>query len=144
MKTKQCNNCNEHKPATTEFFGRKKGTRDGLYGFCKVCTNAKSKLWRENNKAKKAELDKVYREKNRAKVKEKKQAYYRDNAERIKAKRRQAYADDPQKFIDASREYKKKRKQTDPTFRLRERISNAIYCVLFRDCRLYTSDAADE
>jgi hypothetical protein len=118
MKTKQCSHCGEHKHATTENFCKKSSTKDGLYGFCKPC---------------KAEKDRAYRENNREKVLKKKKEHYRTNAERYKAERRQAYANDPQKFIDASREYKKKRKKTDPTYRLRERISNAVYCVLFRD-----------
>jgi len=118
MKTKQCNHCGEHKLATTENFPRKSSSKDGLYGFCKPC---------------KAEKDRLYRAENKKKISDKAKEHYQANAERYKAKRRQAYQADPQKFIDASREYKRKRKQTDPTFRLRERISNAIYCVLFRD-----------
>jgi len=118
MKTKQCNHCGEHKLATTENFPRKSSNKDGLYGFCKPC---------------KAEKDRLYREQKGEALLEKKRAYYRDNAEHYKVKRRERYLKDPQKFIDASREYKRKRKQTDPSFRLRERISNAVYCVLFRD-----------
>jgi len=118
MDTKHCPKCGEDKPTTNKFFGREKDAKDGLAPYCKVCKSA---------------IDKVYREKNKAKVNEQKRAYYRDNAERIKEKSRNYYEDNRQERIAKSVAYKKQRRRDDPTFRLRERISNAIYCVLFRD-----------
>src|SRR5216683_3481553 len=37
---KQCSKCGDSFPATTDFFGRDKQTRDGLYPTCKACRKA--------------------------------------------------------------------------------------------------------
>jgi hypothetical protein len=118
MKTKQCNHCGEHKLATTENFSKKSSAKDGLYGFCKPC---------------KAEKDRAYRKNNKEKVIERRKKYYQANSKRIKAKSRKYYNDNRQDRVDYAVARKRERKRTDPVFRLRERISNAIYCVLFRD-----------
>ena len=37
LKTKKCNKCEEHLPATNEFFSDNKTAKDGLYSICKKC-----------------------------------------------------------------------------------------------------------
>lgn len=37
LKTKQCNKCMEHLPATNEFFSDNKSAKDGLLSICKKC-----------------------------------------------------------------------------------------------------------
>lgn len=44
---KKCNFCKESKPATQEFFSPKSNSKDGLYTFCHVCSNLKSKQYRD-------------------------------------------------------------------------------------------------
>jgi hypothetical protein len=47
MKTKVCTKCGEEKPATLEFFHKK---RNGLSPECKTCKNLYSKSWHQKNK----------------------------------------------------------------------------------------------
>ena len=37
LKTKKCNKCEEHLPATNEFFSDNKTAKDGLHSICKKC-----------------------------------------------------------------------------------------------------------
>jgi hypothetical protein len=45
MINKTCTNCNEPKPATTEFFHAYPRNTDGLRGECKVCHKARKRAW---------------------------------------------------------------------------------------------------
>ncbi|MFJ8460909.1 hypothetical protein ACIQ57_17460 [Lysinibacillus xylanilyticus] len=37
LKTKKCNKCEEHLPATNEFYSDNKSAKDGLHSICKKC-----------------------------------------------------------------------------------------------------------
>lgn len=50
--TKRCPTCEHYKPATTEYFPRQKGTKDGFHFRCKVCKSGKDKEYRVANKEK--------------------------------------------------------------------------------------------
>lgn len=103
METKICKICGEEKQLS-EFYFRKEVNK---YRYeCKKCMLKKQKqfyeknpeklkkkreylkIWKENNKEKKAESDKQYREKNKDKIKTYKQKYYIDNLEDIKQKQK--------------------------------------------------------
>ena len=43
LKTKQCNKCEEHLPATDEFFGGDNRNQDGLQSACKKCDTLRKK-----------------------------------------------------------------------------------------------------
>jgi hypothetical protein len=45
---KVCASCNEEK--ASEFFHKKKKSKDGLHNYCKYCTASKNKKWYECNK----------------------------------------------------------------------------------------------
>ena len=44
---KRCTKCKEVKPL--EFFGKQSKSKDGLRYYCKACSNASNKAWRETN-----------------------------------------------------------------------------------------------
>lgn len=61
---KQCNICNEFKPANKEYFYlNSKNITDGLYPYCKLCAVAKASKRQEENKDKKLEYAKRYNHK---------------------------------------------------------------------------------
>lgn len=47
--TKQCPDCGETKPLDAEHFYRNKRSKNGFSSYCKVCTNARNKKWRDEN-----------------------------------------------------------------------------------------------
>lgn len=69
---KICNKCNQSNPATTEFFYKKKSSRDGLQKACKKCISAQMLVfYKENNE----------------KVKQKNRDHWRDNKELMRERR---------------------------------------------------------
>ena len=83
METKVCTKCGEEKPATTEFFYKKKGGRLGLQARCKVCHGATVKCYRKEHKEEIAEYNKRWREQNPEKVAEHRKRYYKEHKEEI-------------------------------------------------------------
>lgn len=44
---KECRSCTQTLP--TSLFYKRKSNKDGLYSYCKACTDAKGRMWRANN-----------------------------------------------------------------------------------------------
>jgi hypothetical protein len=44
---KECKKCGESFPATTDYFHKQNGGKNGLGTFCKPCRNAENKKWRD-------------------------------------------------------------------------------------------------
>ena len=91
MIEKVCSRCNENK--SIEKFGKRKNSRDGYYGLCKLCRNSDKK---------KCEINKVYTDDEINIIKEKKKVYYFKNRESI-LKSCKDYRDNNK---DAAKEYK--------------------------------------
>lgn len=120
---KTCSKCGNE--FALEFFGRCKGNKDGLRGWCKSCDksfkaewykknshklkekmaaryaikrdedNAKKRLWNAENKELKSARAAVYREKNKDKIAASSAIYRASNAEILKTKKAEAYAKIP-------------------------------------------------
>lgn len=86
---KTCNCCKTEKPYSA--FPKKKSTKDGYYGFCKVCKSAKDKQYREANALKL-----------KAKFKEK---YYANHEESLE-KARERYANASEDSVARRKESK--------------------------------------
>lgn len=56
--TKVCRKCGVEKEATE--FNRNKGSKDGLYSWCRECANTQSRLWYQNNKEHSRAVQAVY------------------------------------------------------------------------------------
>lgn len=68
-------------PATTEFFYKRKDSKDGLRADCKKCKNIQDKDYNNKNKDKKLKRDREYyhKIKNSIKYKNKRKKYYNEN-----------------------------------------------------------------
>lgn len=128
--------CCQIKKNISEFGTRQRKTRNGetklyLSIYCKECEKLKAKLWR----IERPEKTKEYNAREDVKIKKKEweqhnnsyesrktyfQQYYQNNVEEIKM------IWDTLQFKDRKRRYRKKCRQNDPIFRMRENISNAI------------------
>jgi hypothetical protein len=64
MENKVCSSCSEEKPLTSIFFHKRKDSKDGFRGECKICNENKKKEWREKNPDKIREYRKFYKENN--------------------------------------------------------------------------------
>lgn len=68
---KTCKRCGKSFPATSEYFGPKKKTRDGLNYWCRSCANKVTREWARKNRAKKKAADLAAAEKKAAAAVEK-------------------------------------------------------------------------
>lgn len=91
MLEKVCSRCNESKPI--EKFGRRKQSKDGYYGLCKLCRNSDTKKSKEN---------KNYTDNEKLLEKERKRNYYINNKQDI-LKKCKEYRDNNK---DSAKEYK--------------------------------------
>jgi len=48
---KICNKCKEEYPATLEYFYKQRNCQDGLYSWCKICDNLRTKKYQKENKS---------------------------------------------------------------------------------------------
>lgn len=65
MEFKKCSKCGHTFPATSEFFYRDPGHRDGLRSWCKACVLAKRRIYREAHKKEIAAANRVWKQRNR-------------------------------------------------------------------------------
>ena len=92
MLKKICSRCGENK--SIENFGRRKNSKDGYYGLCKVCKNSDTRKHKKN---------KIYTDEEINLIKENKREYYINNKEHI-LKKSKEYRDSNK---DSAKEYKK-------------------------------------
>jgi len=78
---KKCSKCGIEKPLS-EFYKRK-ASKDGHRGTCKICRNKLVALYRQKNKDKIAEQGALYRQENKDKIAEYKALYRQENKDKI-------------------------------------------------------------
>jgi len=105
MTTKRCSKCGEEK-ALCEF-SKNKSTKDGLRSLCKTC----DKAYKQANKEKIAEQRKAYRQANKEKIAEQNKTYTQANKDKRSV-------------------YQKKRRATDPAFKIKNGISKSVWKAL--------------
>jgi len=158
---KECSKCEATKPL--DDFITEKRNKTGKGSLCKSCKSEQDRAYREKNKKRLSEQKakyyaenkekiltqmKEHRETNKDKIRERKRKYrernkeirkarareyYLKNRERIKAKANQYYADNKEAVIQRNNEYEKRRRQEDPTFRLKLNVRGAVYKALKRE-----------
>ena len=128
---KRCYKCGEEK-ALCEFC-KSKSRKDGLDSRCRACVKA----YRQANKEKITEKNKAYYEANKDKIAERSKTYRQANKEKI-AKRDKAYREaNKEKIAEQNKAYKqankdkrnaqrKKRRATDPAFKMKKGISSSV------------------
>lgn len=83
METKICSKCKRE--LTVDNFNRDKGSKDGLFGYCKGCACECSRAWCEANPEKQKAVQRAWREANPEKRKASKKAWRDANPEKEKA-----------------------------------------------------------
>lgn len=109
MDTKICSKCGVEK-ALCEF-PKRKAAKDGHRNECKSCRD----LYLS-----------TYRKKNREVLLEKKKQHYRDNREHYLAYRKTYRKENREKVNKSDANYKRKRRSTDPAYRLASLVGNAV------------------
>ncbi|MDP4158150.1 MAG: HNH endonuclease [Bacillota bacterium] len=108
---KACSKCGERKPATSEYFVRKKDCKDGISGTCKSCKSKRDKEYQERNKESIKKQKQRYILKNKDKKAEADRKYYLENKKSILEYRRQHYLRNKEKRNNQSRMYYIKNKE---------------------------------
>lgn len=111
VKMKVCSKCNEEKPLTTEYFNRRKASRDGFYGQCTDCRVAYNRQHRKLNAEKVRQTRRNYYEENREEIINKSKEYYEKNRERIAIRRKRYYKENREWFLDNRRRYYEENKE---------------------------------
>jgi hypothetical protein len=148
---KICSRCGLEKHESE--FHKRKETKDGLKFHCKVCCKAYKAEYYKVNKDKeiaykaeyyKANKDKEdkrkanqaeWHKKNKDKRRVKSAEYYKANKDKIKAKNDEYYITNKDKIT----EYYRKRRQTDPLFRLQGNLRHRIWNALKRKLKSATT-----
>jgi hypothetical protein len=106
---KKCIKCNEENEIIENFYFRK--VQNEYFNVCKLCVKKDTQKYRKNNKEKVLEYNKNYYEDNKSIILLQKKKYRNENGTKI---------------IIKNNRYRKKRRQNDPSFRLREDVSRMI------------------
>ena len=89
MKKKTCNKCGDEKPATGEYFRKRKPGKyvneDGLNGQCKECESKQRKQHYEENRERLIKTAKEWNNNNKERVKENHREYLKNNREKLNA-----------------------------------------------------------
>jgi hypothetical protein len=123
---KTCTKCNKTKQLT-EFYKRS-ASSDGFAYRCKVCTNAATKKYKQNNPEKARALTRKWKQNNREKCRARDRKRYENNREKCRAsvRKRQKRPEVRKKINARNRE----RYRTDPLYRiktiLRARLGMAL------------------
>ena len=127
---KKCSRCEEVKPI--ENFGKRKVSKDGYYGLCKIC---------RNNDCRKSKKNKIYTEEELLIEKERKKKYYIENKEDILLKNKDYrdnnkdsakiyksmyYSKNREKLIKYSCDYHLDKMKNDMLYRFSSNIRNLI------------------
>lgn len=149
---KVCNHCGSAKPATSEYFHRKKANKDGLQLSCKTCVSKYRKKYYKTNKETETSQVLAYIEENLDEIKEYKKEYYESNKEVYlkrhreyyeynkeeilhqrkeyrdsnKDKIKEYYETNKKKIIEQKKYYLRYKRKTDPYFRLVQNLRNRV------------------
>jgi 5-methylcytosine-specific restriction endonuclease McrA len=84
------------------------------------------KAYREANKEKLKDINKAYREANKENLKEYQKVYYEANKENILHRNKVYYKANKENVLDRKKVYERKRRKTDPMFRLTKNMRNHV------------------
>lgn len=145
--TKICSKCGEEKPATTEYFGKRRDSKDGLRGQCKDCRREynqghfkqhseeikeyqkqyykenkeeikeRQKQWRQENKKYIKEYIKQWSQENKEKIKERQKQYREENEEKIKEYQKQWYKENKEEIKEYMKQYRQENKEYRKQYR---------------------------
>lgn len=117
---KICKICNLEKEKSD--FSKDKGKKDGIGSYCKDCNKEKTKKFRENN----PDYIKNYKNLNKDKFKSYSKKYRENNKDLVYKRKLKSYEKNKDHYSKKSREYKQKRFDTDPIYKIYIGISSLI------------------
>lgn len=146
---KQCTNCKITK-LYSEFYKMTRVKKDGSQGYrsyCKVCISEKTKARRKVDSERMKEVARKSYEKCKHRYKERERKYYKANKETYKNRRERYFScpetkerylekgreyakNNREKVNETSRKYKKKRRNSDPVYRMKTNIRCRIHHIL--------------
>lgn len=156
METKVCSMCKNEKTLTSEYFYKRKQSKDGFEAFCKECrklrgkdhyqknkeqiqskhreysrqnkeaATERSKRWRTENREKYDEYQQKYRQENKEFAYDSIKKWKNENKEHISTQSKEYY----QRTKDHVRKRNLKRRHNDHIYRLSQNSRNRLYCVL--------------
>lgn len=88
VEKKRCTKCGEEYPATTEYFHRDAGRKDGLHAYCKACSCEQARRWHANHREEHRERSRRYYEVNKESMKERARRWREANSERVRENNR--------------------------------------------------------
>jgi hypothetical protein len=103
---KKCGACHEFK--TYSAFYADKRSENGIRSACKLCFNARIKIYKQQNKKKIAERNAAYYEQNRTKIVEYKAAYYEQNKTQIAEQNKMYRQQNKTKIAEINANYSKR------------------------------------
>lgn len=103
--TKKCTKCGEEKPATLDYWNRKKAGRYGLTSICKPCIKSSNEQYYLKNKETINKRNKQYRDSHKEYNKEYQEKYRAENKEKIKMYHQKHYEDNKERILDNSKKY---------------------------------------
>lgn len=121
---KICTNCVKELPATTEYFGKQKGCKDGLRPSCKECKKIRDKQYYEKNKEKILDHNHEYYKENKEEILEKQLKYYEENKEKILKQCAEYYDLNKKAIIEKQKEYYKEHEEEYFLYRRKYRKEN--------------------
>lgn len=119
--TKICTKCGQEKPATAEYFHKRKDARDGLVGQCINCVQERRAKNRDSNR----EACRRYRNKNIEKARAREREYGRKNREAKKEYNKKYYAANKELLNQKYKEYREKNKDR---LKIMQREYQRRYC----------------
>ena len=105
MQLKMCVKCNQQLPATTDYFHRHSGHKDGLQSCCKGCKSLYNAEWQRAN----PKYNSKYYLFNQESMLKKRNAYNHAHAEYLQGKRKDYYLRNKAKVLEHARRYRKER-----------------------------------
>lgn len=121
---KTCSKCKNSK--SIDDFHKNSSSPDSLQAYCKVC----AKSYSENNVEKISSYQKEYRGNNKDKAVAYNKNYRQINEKEIKNKKKQYREDNKEAIASKKLEYEKNRLHSDPTFKIRKKLSLGIRIAL--------------
>lgn len=110
-KFKICSKCKENKLRDSKHFNKRKDSKDGLQGICRVCTVKRQRELRSGKEKEIAEYQKNYRNNNIEKLRSAHAEYYQANKEKLDDKNREYYNDNKEQIVEYHKRYYKANKE---------------------------------
>lgn len=111
MKKKACSKCGKEKPATAEYFCRRKDSKDGLRGTCRKCHKKWWDGYYKNNAEKLKERTRDWNKLNRERSRETHRQYQKANPEEVKIGKRRWRDKNRQKIIKAKSKWREENRE---------------------------------